>query len=124
MFFKLQFARIHTSSLIKIEKILNRPITKFYNSDDVNAIAAELRLTKTRPTSLAHLKSGTRDLDPPPGTLLLGPRTWGPGPYMRDPIWNQDQISLRGTQGPYINTNLGTLILIQLSLNVRFSSAA
>ena len=47
-----QFARIHTSSLIKIEKILNRPITKFYNSDDVNVIAAELRLTKTRPASL------------------------------------------------------------------------
>ena len=35
-----QFARIHTSSLINIEKILNRPITKFYNSDDVNGIAA------------------------------------------------------------------------------------
>ena len=48
----LQFARIHTSSLIKFEKILNRPITKFYNSDDVNVIAAELRLTKTRPASL------------------------------------------------------------------------
>ena len=47
-----QFARIHTSSLIKIEKILNKPITKFYNSDDVNVIAAESRLTKTRPTSL------------------------------------------------------------------------
>ena len=47
-----QFARIHTSSLIKTEKILNRPITKFYNSDDVNVIAAELRLTKTRPASL------------------------------------------------------------------------
>ena len=46
-----QFARIHTRSLIKIEKTLNRPITKFYNSDDVNVIAAELRLTKTRPTS-------------------------------------------------------------------------
>ena len=46
-----QFARIHTSSLIKIEKIFNRPITKFYNSNDVNVIAAELRLTKTRPTS-------------------------------------------------------------------------
>ena len=46
------FARIHTSSRIKIEKILNRPITKFYNSDDVNVIAAELRLIKTRPTSL------------------------------------------------------------------------
>ena len=51
-FFLKQFARIHTSSLIKTEKILNRPITKFYNSDDVNVIAAELRLTKTRPTSL------------------------------------------------------------------------
>ena len=48
----IQFARIHTSSLIKIEKILNRPITKFYNSDDVNVIAAELRVTKTRPASL------------------------------------------------------------------------
>ena len=47
----VQSARIHTSSLINIEKILNRPITKFYNSDDVNMIAAELRLTKTRPTS-------------------------------------------------------------------------
>ena len=29
---------------IKIEKILNRPITKFYNSDDVNVIAAHLNL--------------------------------------------------------------------------------
>ena len=48
----IQFVRIHTSSLIKIEKTLNRPITKFYNSDGVNVIAAELRLTKTRPTSL------------------------------------------------------------------------
>ena len=51
-FFLKQFTRIHTSSLIKTEKILNRPITKFYNSDDVNVIAAELRLTKTRPASL------------------------------------------------------------------------
>ena len=51
-YWAIQFARIHTSSLIKIEKILNRPITKFYNSDDVNVIAAELRLTKTRPASL------------------------------------------------------------------------
>ena len=47
----MQFARIHASSLINIEKILNRPIAKFYNSNDVNVIAAELRLTKTRPTS-------------------------------------------------------------------------
>ena len=36
---------------INIESILNRPITKFYNSDGVNVIAAELPLTKTRPTS-------------------------------------------------------------------------
>ena len=47
----VQFARIHTSSLINIEKILNRLITKFYNSDDENVIATELRLTKTRSTS-------------------------------------------------------------------------
>ena len=46
-----QFARINASSLIYTEKILNRPITKFYNSDDVNVIATELRLTKTRSTS-------------------------------------------------------------------------
>ena len=47
----MEFARIHTSSLFKIEKTLNRPITKFYNGDDVDVIASELRLTKTRPTS-------------------------------------------------------------------------
>ena len=46
-----QFTRIHTNSLINIEKILNRPVTKFYNRDDVNMIAAELQLTKTRSTS-------------------------------------------------------------------------
>ena len=46
-----QFARIHTSSIIKIEKTLNRPITPFYNGDDVNVIAAELQLPKTRQTS-------------------------------------------------------------------------
>ena len=53
MFLKeqVQFARVHTSSLINIENILNRPITRFYNSVDVNVIAAELRLTNTRPTS-------------------------------------------------------------------------
>ena len=50
-YLQLHFARIHTSSLIKIEKTLNRPITKVYNGDDVNVIAAELRLTETRPTS-------------------------------------------------------------------------
>ena len=46
-----QFARIHTSSLINNEKISNRAITKFYNSNDVNVIALELQLIKTRPTS-------------------------------------------------------------------------
>ena len=30
---------------------MNRPITKFYNSDDANVIAAELQLTKTRTSS-------------------------------------------------------------------------
>ena len=47
----MQFARIHTSSLINIEKILNRTTTKFYNGDDVNVIAAELRFTKMRSTN-------------------------------------------------------------------------
>ena len=45
------FTEIHRSLLRKIEKILNRPITKFYNSDDVNTTTAELRQTKTRPIS-------------------------------------------------------------------------
>ena len=31
---------------------LNRPITKFYNSDDVNTTAAELRQTKAKPIPL------------------------------------------------------------------------
>ena len=56
-----QFARIYTSSLIKTEKILNSPITKFYNSGDVNVIAAELRLTKRRTTSLYNRKSFVRN---------------------------------------------------------------
>ena len=47
----MQFTRIHTSLLINIENILNRPIAKFYYGDDVNVIAAELRLTKMRATS-------------------------------------------------------------------------
>ena len=46
-----QFARIHASSLINNEKIQNRAITKFYNSNDVNVIALELQLIKTRSTS-------------------------------------------------------------------------
>ena len=44
------FTEIHRSSLRKIEYILNRSITKFYNSDDVNTTTAELRQTNTRPT--------------------------------------------------------------------------
>ena len=46
-----QLARIHTNPFINIEKILNKPFTKFYNNDDVNVAVAELRLNKTRPTS-------------------------------------------------------------------------
>ena len=34
----MQFARIHTSFVIDIEKILNGPFTKFYNSDDVDSL--------------------------------------------------------------------------------------
>ena len=37
------------SSLMKIEYISNRTITKFYNSDDVNATTAEPRQTKATP---------------------------------------------------------------------------
>ena len=40
-----QFARIHTSLLNTTQTLLNRPITKFYNGDDVNMIATELRPT-------------------------------------------------------------------------------
>ena len=47
---KIQFAKIHTVSLINTEKILNRPITKFYNSNGINVIVVELQLTKTRLT--------------------------------------------------------------------------
>ena len=40
--YPIQFTRIHTSSIIKIEKTFDRPITKFYNSDDLNVIVSEL----------------------------------------------------------------------------------
>ena len=46
----------HGSLLEKAEQILNRPITKFYNIEDVNAIAAELRRPKTRPIGLLTLQ--------------------------------------------------------------------
>ena len=58
-----QFVRIHASFLMIIEKILNRLITKFYNSDDVDVIAAELRPTKTRPTSFSKKQSETLPTD-------------------------------------------------------------
>ena len=44
-----QFARNHY--LINNKKILNRPITKSYNGDYVNVMAAESQLTKMRPIS-------------------------------------------------------------------------
>ena len=40
----VKFARIHASSLINTEKTLNRPINKFYNSNAVNVIVAELQI--------------------------------------------------------------------------------
>ena len=39
-----QFARIHTSFLINIEMMINRPFSKFCNGDIVNVITEELRL--------------------------------------------------------------------------------
>ena len=50
-FSSIQFAWIHTSSLINVEKTLNRLIIKFHSEDGVNAIASELRITKMRPIS-------------------------------------------------------------------------
>ena len=41
----------------------DRLITKFYNGDDVNMIAAELHLTKTRPTSFYKKQSFARNND-------------------------------------------------------------
>ena len=46
----VNFAIIH-SSQFTVEQILNRPITNFDNSDNVDISAAELLLTKTRPVS-------------------------------------------------------------------------
>ena len=44
-------------SLKKVEKILNKPITKFCNSDDANDTAAKLWQTKRRPISLWTIDS-------------------------------------------------------------------
>ena len=41
----------------------DRPITKFYNGDDVDVIAEELRLTKTRPTSFYKKQCFARNND-------------------------------------------------------------
>ena len=79
----------------------------------------------------AYRKSETRDpghrtrnpyVGSRTGALHLGPFTWDPEPgpwdprpYMRDPLWNRDQILLRGTRDPYINKNLGTPTLTTFS---------
>ena len=49
--FTFQFSRIHADSFINIEKSMNKPITKFYNADDVSVIVTKLRFTKARPIS-------------------------------------------------------------------------
>ena len=77
------------------------------------------------------LSSGTQDpraidktQNPGPyrGTRDLGPSTWGDtSPVTWNPICgNRDPIPLHGMRNPY----LGTLTLMQLSLNVQFSSVA
>ena len=48
---KFHFTVIHRSSPRADEQILNTSISYFYNSHDVNVIAAKLRPTKTRPIS-------------------------------------------------------------------------
>ena len=42
-----------------LNPFLNRPIIKFYNSDDVNVIAAELWLIKTKSSSFTKKQSFT-----------------------------------------------------------------
>ena len=48
IFYK-HFTLIHRSLLRTVECIFNRPITNFYNSDNVNISVTELLRTKTRP---------------------------------------------------------------------------
>lgn len=36
--FMFQFSRIHADSFNNIEKSMNKPITKFYNADDISVI--------------------------------------------------------------------------------------
>ena len=45
------FTEIHKSLLEKVEQILDKDITKFYNSDDANTTMAELWQTIIRPVS-------------------------------------------------------------------------
>ena len=51
-FATIPFTETHRSSLEKVDYILTRSITKFYNSDEVNATMAGLYQTKTRQISL------------------------------------------------------------------------
>ena len=72
-----------------------------------------------------HLGSFTQDQDQGPidGTrhLYVGLRTWYPSPVTRDPICGyRDPIPSRETWDPH----LGIVTLIQLSLNMKFSSVA
>ena len=69
-----------------------------------------------------NLYLGPEAQDPGPlsGTQDLGSSTWDPVPRTWDPICgNLDPMPLLGTRDPY----LGTLTLIQLSLDVQFSSS-
>ena len=68
--YRIYFTEIHRSSLRKTEYILNRAITKFYNSDDVNATTAELRQAKTRPISLSMIDNLLYEIKVPGGDKL------------------------------------------------------
>ena len=79
--------------------------------------------TQDAPHGALHLGPWTQNPQAEPGTqdLYVGTGTWDPSSGTHDPICgNRDPIPLRGTWNPY----LGTLTLIQLSLNVQFRSVA
>lgn len=50
------FAVIHRGSLKTVTWIFNRPITNFYNGDNVNISVAELGQTKTRSRSFVMIR--------------------------------------------------------------------
>lgn len=55
LFVMNHLTKIHRNSLRKVEQILNKPIVKFYNSDEVNPNTAKLHQAKTRQISFCMI---------------------------------------------------------------------